>query len=145
MNDISDIPDDWEIAGHDELAGMPTKDKGLIITGLGGDGKLLRYFVVIPANKHLILESSSKTKVNTTVKSLFAQTEAKVEKNHNQSRSHPPYVINQYRSPCRRNSNAFHPKNEFDSDGFLEHYLVVNTQIPSEYDIRKYVKETKKS
>lgn len=143
MNDILDMPDDWKIAGHDELAGMPTEDKGLIITGLGGDGKLLRYFVVIPASKHTLLKPSFKTKVNTTFKSLFAQTEAKVEKitispDHirlmlliNMDNSVDEIVI------------PFIQKINFDSAGLLEHYLVVNTQIPSEDDVRKYVKETK--
>jgi len=31
------IPDNWQIAGHDQAVNPPTENQGLIITGLGGE------------------------------------------------------------------------------------------------------------
>ncbi|MEK7504425.1 MAG: transposase [Patescibacteria group bacterium] len=145
MNDIFDMPDEWKIAGHDEVVGMPTEDKGLIITGLGGDDKQFRYFVAISASKHSVLKSSFKTKVKKTLGSLFSQAEVKLEK----ITIKPDHIrlmllvgmnssVNEIIMPFIRKVNA-------NSSQLFKHYFAVNTNVPEDKEIQNYVDQIRKS
>lgn len=145
MDDILDIPDDWKIAGHDEVAGLPTKDQGLIITGLGGDGKQLCYFIVIPASKHSVLKSSFRAKVKNTLSSLFSQVEVKLEKiTINPDHIRLIMLISMDNS-VEEIVMPFIQKMNEDSAQLSEHYFVVNTNVPEDNEIQNYVDKIRNS
>lgn len=145
MNDIFDIPDDWKIIGHDEAAGTPTENKGLIITGLGGRGNKFRYFITIPSRKNAALKSGLKTKIKKDFNALFSQTEAKIE----DVIVHPDHIrvmllismdcsVDEIVLPLIKKLNSI-------SDQFCKHYFMVNTNIPSDDEIQDYVDEIRNS
>lgn len=139
MDDLLDMPDDWKIVGHDEVVGMPTKDKGLIITGLGGDGQQFRYFIVISANKHSVLKPSFNAKVKKTLSSLFSQAEVKIEKiTINPDHVRLMLLISMDNS-VEEIVMPFIQKLNKNSNQLYEHYFVVNTNIPEDNEIQKYV------
>lgn len=145
MNDIFDMPDDWKIVGHDEVARMPTENRGLIIIGLGGDEKQFRYFVAIPANKHSLLKSSFKTKVKKAFSSLFSQTDAKIEKiTINPDHIRLMLLINMDNS-VDKIVMPFIQKVNSGQAQLLEHYLVVNTNVPEDKEVQDYVNQTRKT
>jgi hypothetical protein len=145
MNDIFNMPNDWKIAGHDEVAGMPTENKGLIVIGLGGDGKQFRYFVAIPASKNSVLKSSFKTKVKKTLSSLFSQAEVKLEK----ITVNPDHIrlmlLISMNSAVDEIVMPFIQKMNSDSVQLFGHYLVVNTNVPEDKEIQGYVDQIRKS
>jgi len=144
MDDILDIPDDWKIAGHDKVVGVPTKDQGFIITGLGGEGKQIRYFVVIPATSRASFRQSFKNELVGQFKTLFPREKIQLEKiavRRNHIRLwlliHMDYSIEEVVMAIIFRVNKQKRK-------LLEHYFVVNTQIPDENEIDNYLEETKK-
>ena len=139
------MPDEWKIAGHDEVAGMPTENEGLIITGLGGDDKQFRYFVTIPASRKLVLKSSFKTKIKKTFSLLFSQTEAKIEKITIKPDHVRLVLLISMDSSVDGIVMPFIQKINFDSSQLFEHYLVVNTNVPNDNEIQGYVGQIRKS
>ena len=139
MNDIFNMPDDWKIAGHDEVVGMPTEDNGLIITGLGRDDRQFRYFAVVPASKNSVLKSSLKTKVNKTFSLLFSQTEAKLEDVSVEPDHIRLMLLINMDSSVDEIIMPFIQKMNTNSDQLFEHYLVVNTNVPGDDEIQDYV------
>ncbi len=145
MNDILNIPDNWKIAGHDEMAGMPTHDQGLIITGLGGKKKQFRYFVVIPTINGTSLRQVLKNELIRQFTTLSPREKAQLEKIEIKQDHirlwlliHMDYSVEEVVMALIFGVNNQERK-------LLEHYFVVNTQIPSEDEIEKYLEETKKS
>lgn len=145
MNDIFDMPDHWKVVGHDEIAGMPTENKGLIITGLGGCGNKFRYFITISARKNVVLKSSFKTKLKKDFNALFSQTKAKLEDvvvNPDHIRVllliSMDYSVDAIVLPLIRKLNS-------SSNQFYKHYFVVNTNIPNDNEVQDYVDEIRNS
>lgn len=145
MDDLLDLPDDWKIAGRDEVASMPTENKGLIITVLGGDGKQFRYFIVIPACKHSVLKLNFRAKVKRTLSSLFSQAEVVLEK----VAVNPDHIklmllismdnsVEEIVMPFIQKMNAY-------SAQLSEHYFVVNTNVPEDNEIQNYVDQIRNS
>ncbi|PIY80455.1 MAG: hypothetical protein COY80_02880 [Candidatus Pacebacteria bacterium CG_4_10_14_0_8_um_filter_42_14] len=141
MDDILDMPDDWKIAGHDEVAGMPTKDQGMIITGLGGEGKRLRYFIVIPALNHIHLEQDFEKEVVKQFASLFSLKKSQLEKIKVRTDHirlmlliHMDYSVEEIVMALINEVNKVRKR-------LFVHYFVVNTAIPEESDIQQYVDE----
>lgn len=144
MNDIFDMPDDWKIVGNDEIAGMPTESRGLIITGLGGDEKQFRYFVAISSERP-VLKSSFKTKVKKAFSSLFSQTDAKIEKiTINPDHIRLILLISMENSIDEIVMTLIQKMNS-DQVQLLEHYLVVNTNVPEDKEVQDYVDQTRKT
>jgi len=143
MDDILNVPDNWKIAGHDEVAGMPSQDQGLIITGLGGKEKQLRYFIIISAISGTNLRQGLKNEFISQFATLFPREKAQLEKievKRDHIRLwlliHMDYSVEEVVMAFIFGANKQEKK-------LLEHYFVVNSQIPSEDEIDKYLEETK--
>src|SRR3989339_753707 len=136
MNDVIDMPDKWKIAGHDEVTGMPTENEGLIITGLGGNGKQLRYFIVIPVRKKSVLKSGFKTKAKKAFRLLFSQTMVNLEDVIVRSDHLRLMLLINMDSSVDEIVMPFIQKMNSDSSQLFEHYLVVNTSVLEDKEIQ---------
>src|SRR3989344_1360794 len=143
MGDSVNIQDDWKIAGHDEVAGMPTEDQGLIVTGLGGEGRRLRYFVIISAVNHIRLKQDFKNEIVKQFTTLFSLKKSQLEKvtvrtNHIRLMllTHMDYSVEEIVMALINEVNKVKKR-------LFVHYFVVNTAIPEESDIRQYIDEVR--
>jgi len=142
---MDDIPDNWKISGNDEIVGMPTESHGLIVTGLGGKARKLRYFVVISAAENVSLKPSFKRTIDQKFDNLFPKTKViienvVVESDHIriQLLINMDHSVEEIVMPVIQTINKT-------KDQLLRHYFVVNTNVPSDTEIQKYVDEVRNS
>ncbi len=145
MDNILNVPDNWKIAGHDEVAGMPSQDQGLIITGLGGKEKQILYFVVIPAIVGTNPRQGLKNEFISQFTTLFSREKAQLEKIEIKRDHIMLWLLIHMDYSVEEVVMAFIFEVNKQEKKLLEHYFVVNTQIPSEDEIDNYLEETKKS
>ena len=141
MSDFFDLPDDWKIAGHDQAVNPPTPNKGLIITGLGGKGKLFRYFVVISVKPGVKLKPNLQKIVNKKFTALFPANKAELEK----IKLKPDHLellilINMDIAVEKIIMSLISAINQF-KPVLHENYLVVNNRVLTSAEIRRYLKE----
>lgn len=142
MTNPSGIPDKWQIAGHDQAVNPPTENLGLIITGMGGENQLLRYFVAIatkPNSKQL-----SPKLIKEIFLTLFSPTKAKLEKiDAKTDNIRLQILICMDYSVEEVVMKLIETINKGSDNCLFIHYLTTNTEIPSDTEIQEYINEVK--
>lgn len=139
-----DMPDEWKIVGNDQLAGVPTKNQGFIMTGLGGVDRKLRYFVVIPSFVDVDLEANLENSFKDNFKNLFHENKSSVE-NLVIKKSHIEMMllINMDYS-VEEIVMAFIKEVNSENKLLTTNYFVTNTNKSSDEEIKNYVADVKK-
>jgi len=144
-NLIDPIPDKWKIVAKGKPTNGPTQDQSLIIGGMGGKGQLLRYFVIIASPASIKLNRQWKQQIQDSVNICHSNQEVILETTIVKSDHiqliiliHIDLSVDEVILPLIEDLNQKETQ-------LLRHYLVVNTDIPPESEIKQYNQEARQS